>query len=374
MKKENILAINLLRFFAACGVLFNHVFGSLVAKGYILSGLGFFSLFTQYGYLGVDLFFIISGFVISLSSEGRTFSEFVGSRFIRLFPVFWICVSISTLFIVLFGAQFGTHVSLFQYLFNLTMLPLHFGDYPYIDGSYWTLEIELKFYTLIAVILLFRKFLSISLEKLALFLSVPLLYYTFLFNPYSSSFVNSLLGNVFVSYFGEYAQEFIAGVLFYGIYKNAKNYYNYIGIAICYLAAINQSVDQVAYFQTHTKTVVTLSPAVVVLHVTVFFGLFLVISLRKMNNDSFLCMGRHYEKILITLGALTYPLYLLHSTITHTLINLLSAHNTAPYIAMPIIILVGISLLLLVNRIDLYIHAFWKQTRTFKEVWNSYVR
>jgi peptidoglycan/LPS O-acetylase OafA/YrhL len=56
---------------------------------------------TQFGYLGVPLFFMISGFVISASAENRTPSEFVISRITRLFPAYWFGVAFTLIAIYL---------------------------------------------------------------------------------------------------------------------------------------------------------------------------------------------------------------------------------------------------------------------------------
>jgi peptidoglycan/LPS O-acetylase OafA/YrhL len=49
---------------------------------------------SRYGYLGVDLFFVISGFVVQLSAWDRRPPEFVVSRIVRLYPAFWIAVTV----------------------------------------------------------------------------------------------------------------------------------------------------------------------------------------------------------------------------------------------------------------------------------------
>src|SRR5436190_1602313 len=80
----------------------------------------FLSLF-KYGYLGVELFFIVSGFVILLTALNRSAREFVVSRGTRLYPAFWTCVTITFLAILTIG---GSRYSATwpQYLANLTML------------------------------------------------------------------------------------------------------------------------------------------------------------------------------------------------------------------------------------------------------------
>jgi peptidoglycan/LPS O-acetylase OafA/YrhL len=72
------------------------------------------------------------------------------SRFSRLFPVYWVSLGITFLVIVLFP-QLGISVSLLQALGNMLMFHGFLGITD-IDGVYWTLEVELIFYTLMFLI------------------------------------------------------------------------------------------------------------------------------------------------------------------------------------------------------------------------------
>lgn len=346
-QKEDILLINVLRFFAALGVLSYHSFSQLITNNYIPNAFSFLSQFAKYGNLGVDLFFIISGFVISLSSEGRTFFQFISARFIRLFPVFWLCVSITSLFVLLSNS--ADYISWQKYLSNLTMLPSIFGGYEYIDVSYWTLRVELKFYLIIAIILLLRKFVNLSLQKIAVVLSSLLLYYTLFCNLY---YCPSAFKLFFWSYGEEYLQYFVAGILFYEIYKNNKNYYNYIALLMCYFVALIKTNN-------HDHINIGIN----IIYITIFFLIFLAISLKKITNNFF---NKKYKNAIIVLGAVTYPLYLLHDKIIHITIKILNEYTISPYIGMTILLSVIILLLLLVNKFDYYIHNLWKKYNNVK--------
>ena len=186
--KENILALNLLRFFAAGLVFVDHYYSNLVASGYILPLLDS-SLFRYLGFFGVATFFIISGFVISLSSENKTTSEFIASRFVRLFPVFWVCVSITVFIVIVFGHSSIDSILSMRYVRNLTMLPQLLWNEPYIDNVYWTLQTELKFYFIIIAFITLKIIQKGRLEKIAFFTSLALLFDCF----YHVSFFNNAL-------------------------------------------------------------------------------------------------------------------------------------------------------------------------------------
>ncbi len=90
---------------------------------------------------GVDLFFMISGFVIFYSLEkNHNAVDFFVARFSRLYPAYWVAVSITSALVLLNGGTIHLH----DFLVNLTMLQGYFGVED-IDGAYWTLGIELLF-------------------------------------------------------------------------------------------------------------------------------------------------------------------------------------------------------------------------------------
>jgi peptidoglycan/LPS O-acetylase OafA/YrhL len=59
---------------------------------------------TKYFFLGVPLFFVISGFVIAYSAQNRTVLEFFIARFSRIYPGFVLCMSLTFVSVAAFGA------------------------------------------------------------------------------------------------------------------------------------------------------------------------------------------------------------------------------------------------------------------------------
>lgn len=145
---KRFVELDILRFMAACAVVVYHfaprIFGSAPEAG------SPFGTASRYGYLGVDLFFIISGYVILMSTRGRDWRTFLVQRAIRLFPSFWLALALTILFVALDSS--GTAPSLSMVIANATMLPGYLGHEP-LNQVYWTLGVEWKFYFIVAVLL-----------------------------------------------------------------------------------------------------------------------------------------------------------------------------------------------------------------------------
>lgn len=101
------------------------------------------------GEYGVSLFFVISGFVISMTLERiKRPMDFLVSRFSRLYPAFWCGVVVTTIFRL---AVWREDFDLEFFVTNLTMFPTWFGQ-TYTDGVYWTLNVEMQFYAIMLLL------------------------------------------------------------------------------------------------------------------------------------------------------------------------------------------------------------------------------
>lgn len=151
LPKNRLGGLDILRGLAAVAVMLFHFSGD--KAGHTGSGAPARLDVLQYG---VHLFFTISGFVIVLTLErSKTWSDFVISRISRLYPTFWVCLALTWVGVTLLGLP-GRETSLRDLAWNFTMMPtmvnLTFlrGATPVapVDGVYWSLQIELIFYSL----------------------------------------------------------------------------------------------------------------------------------------------------------------------------------------------------------------------------------
>ncbi|NND99736.1 MAG: acyltransferase [Pirellulaceae bacterium] len=139
---RRILELDALRALAAINLVlfhFTHVYA--VKFGYE-TALGFEWPFGAYG---VEMFFILSGFVNSMSllRRGKPV-DFVAARMIRIVPIF-LLVIIANLWVMSFAPLNQTPVTTGQFVANMTLLPRIFG-YECLDPVMWTLQVEMMFY------------------------------------------------------------------------------------------------------------------------------------------------------------------------------------------------------------------------------------
>ena len=145
---NKIVSIQFLRAFACYSVLFVHVLQMLNIKpfgDYFISG----------GY-GVDLFFILSGFLIYITTKNEdNWKSFAIKRVFRIFPMYWFCL---TLYFLVFTIHFKKNYSLVYCIQNFLMLPWSgpVNTHSLIIGVAWSTVYEVYFYTVFLMLIVFK--------------------------------------------------------------------------------------------------------------------------------------------------------------------------------------------------------------------------
>jgi peptidoglycan/LPS O-acetylase OafA/YrhL len=106
-----------------------------------------------WGSMGVQVFFVISGFVIMLTAWSGDVRRFTASRLARLYPAYWASVVVNVLLLAVLWDGYqqlrGREMTLTQILLNFTMVQANMGQMN-VTSAYWTLWPELVFYLLVA--------------------------------------------------------------------------------------------------------------------------------------------------------------------------------------------------------------------------------
>lgn len=331
--RTRLVSLDALRGLAALSVVIFHYFSNFHDKYGHLSPPAFSF---QWGRYGVELFFMISGFVIFLTLDRITSTaEFAFSRFSRLFPTYWTAVILTWGIVALFGLP-GREVGFVEASVNLTMIQGMLG-FPHVDAVYWTLQAELGFYLLAGLI-----YWSGQRQRGAAILALLVLV---------DCCVNwfGLLGNV-------------PGLWrVYSLFPLDNLYLFLIGITI-----YEQVHSRISYQRALVLGAIAVIAAYLVprpLHLPIVFGLAALVWIACVSDFVLLRW-----KWLIAAGKISYPLYLLHANIGYVIFLQLEPLGVPVHVAIGLAILTSATLAMAVSSWVEYpamrwLRAQWKRRR-----------
>ncbi|MFF5017699.1 acyltransferase family protein [Streptomyces sp. NPDC001165] len=326
-RRGRLLALDGLRLVAALMVCLYHYAGrgGTVSASWHQTPAHVFPTLSQvatYGCLGVQFFFVISGFVICMSSWGRTLGDFFRSRVARLYPAYWVALALVT------GAALAlpavVHpVRLDEFLVNLTMLQQPMGA-PRVLGVCWTLWVEVRFYALFALLVVLR---GVTYRRVVLFCSVWTL----------AAVVCRTSGNALIDQLvmPDYAPFFVGGLALYLIHRFGSDLLLWGIVAVSWLLGQSNATRGLWHAGAHGDFV--RDPYVILLVVTLAFAAVAAVALGWTRRADW--------PWLATAGALTYPFYLVHEHLGWFVIRVL--HRGLGLPAWPTLVATVLGMLLL---------------------------
>ncbi len=314
IKKKRIYGLDSIRGIAALIVVIYHYttrYNELFGHESNLTVLGF-----PIGKYGVQLFFLLSGFVIMMTVQNTSIVAFVKKRWIRLMPIYMVGVLITYTVVSIFKLP-NRAVSFPELLINFTMLQGYIPDLAHVDGVYWTLVVELTFYIIMTAVLILKLEKHMHLVSFLWLLGSGIL---LIINSQISFWV---FGRLTIYTNAEYCYLFILGIMIYHIRQNNKDKRSYMIIALAFLFSY--------LYSSFIEFIVTLCVFVIIL-------LVVNVEIKVLNH-----------RILVILGEISYSLYLIHQNIGYIIIRFINTYfsQIGPfYLIFPLVFSISLALIL----------------------------
>lgn len=254
------------------------------------------SVFTS-GNLAVSYFFILSGFVLYISYNNKEFSygDYIKKRIGRIVPVYEVALILTIIFVVCFrNYNLFTLESVKEMSYSAFFVQAFIPSYPMIlNGPGWTISVEMFFYLLFPLMLLFQK------KSIRLFIGMTLVvfvlsqYFHLKYFPQRYSLPDSIIDTVFfnpVFHLSQFFSGMIGGYLFNKIKNTApKLKLLPLGLFIVIILLIAYRPEKLSY------------------HVGLIAPLFLLLIMSIAVNDTKTLNFRP----LVYLGEISYGIYIL---------------------------------------------------------------
>ncbi|MBI1261048.1 MAG: acyltransferase family protein [Rhizobiales bacterium] len=336
-------ALDAIRFLAALGVAYFHL--SYMSWGAEVSSIArLYANAARYpetvwlawaGVSTVEVFFLISGFVIANSIAGASPFDFLKNRLLRLYPTVWVCVW-GSLFALLFIGDESVSDVFGRFMRTILLVP---GG-GYIGGAYWTLIVEMAFYTVVLIGLCFRSHVTLTRIAWGLTLySACFVIYVALFYlrevPYSG-FIHSLDSSAGwpAALLMRHGCLFAAGIWFWHVAEGRATRLDHAGLAL----ALVLGSAQVFLHGLKIRTISTISHEWI--YSPLIFWVFACIALYVFTQPRWRTAknGGPISGFLRQVGLMTYPFYLLHNVLGAGMLRVLIEIGVERWTALALVI------------------------------------
>ena len=295
----------------------------------------------RFGLLGVELFFMISGYVILMVAMRETsVTHFIVARVVRLYPAYLISVLLTAVYVLYVGKY-----SLTAVLVNATMLQ-SFVAVPNITNPYWTLAFEITFYGLLAIVLLTRRLPLIEVISIGC-LVIGLAYRVAFPQAMTLDDTRPLAQLGFILVAPQFMPFFIAGMM---LFRWRAGTLTRAGAAALALALGTTLLGRGDFAQI-SGLVYFASMCVMVASLAGVSGL---------NSRHPLLKG------MAAIGQVSYPLYLVHCTLANLALLIGSALGLSAVISVALSIVVSLGLSWLIHtQLERPLQALYKASRRY---------
>ena len=229
--QSSLIGVQVLRGVAALLVVFHHYVGTAVERGFAIVGLEHAAV----GNAGVDIFFVISGFIMEYTVGALTYQpgdrgKFLLRRMARILPLYWVLTLTAFLIATYMPFVVNSTTSARQLMYSMVLLP------DGVVGAYllplaWTLTFEMYFYLLFAAML--------ALSAWWRMFGLALVFAPALLVPESVSGQNVISGTLL----NPILFEFLAGVLLARLLSRGREIHRYVSIALVLIGALTLLVQ-----------------------------------------------------------------------------------------------------------------------------------
>ena len=334
-RSQHVVAIDLVRFLAAGLVLLSHLAFSIGdrpdSRAYALSDgtmpHALWPALSFYGWIGVQIFFVISGIVITYSAHAASPYVFFRSRVLRLVPAAWLCATLTAAVLVWHHGAVTTEL-LRGWRHSMLFMPWD----PWIDNAYWTLGVEISFYVAVGVLIYRQR--AESIGKLAAVLTWGCLGYWLLYSLAQSGLVPRL-GAMQLPYLAERLLELL--LVKHGAFFAAGVYICSVFIerrprpALMHLLAMLVACVLQIHWYNHYANGPRDNPLWPAL---ALWGGSVAVIVLGIRYNTVLRSNPALVRLLRLLGLMTYPLYLLHQNIGAVVIGRLRLWGVEPVAAL----------------------------------------
>jgi exopolysaccharide production protein ExoZ len=297
-QSRHVLGLDIIRFAAAMMVMTYHYDHDVDKIPYSGSG-----------WVGVEVFFVLSGFVISHSADGAAPIAFLRNRIVRLMPGVWICSTVTALIDI----WADTNIGLRAYMATIVLLPVG----PWVDSSYWTLPVEVMFYALVLLSLYSWNRFSLPLLLEGMVIASG----AYWFPRCLLGIYPHVLGLQFIEHIPDpvvkfamltYGCHFALGGLMWLCLRRGITYWRIALIFLCLAAASGQIVVTASHTSPQGEKFISL---------LIWVACVGAILASVLGNRIAWGLFGNYAKVIRLIGLATYPLYLLHDNIGRMMIN-----------------------------------------------------